>query len=103
MRPGLSKEIVRKRTAYSVGRTLTDFLLTLELVGIICIAVRFWIETASRLTERTDLALLLIVAGVAVGFAVAILQREVLQALFDIADCALASRAEKLSEESLLT
>ena len=91
MRLNLTKEIVRNATAYKVARSITDGLLLAELVVALLAVLVVVIYDSRQGTHDIPT-----VVGVVVGsflFAVAsILQREFLQAIFDIADCALLER-----------
>ncbi len=87
MRPSLKKEILRGRTAYRVGRTLVDVILILELGAALVFTMLFIREELMQPWAGLKVTPIYIAVGLALLYFVAvILQRELLQAVFDIAD-----------------
>jgi len=103
MRPGLKKEILRSNTNYRVARHIIDGLFLAEVV-VSALGLFFWllvmmgrIQQAEKLGAATGLSTLwlgvLVVCGVIVIGAAVCLKRELLHAIFDIADAQLERTA----------
>lgn len=88
MRPGLTREIVRNGSAYKLARHIVDGFLIANLLALVigCVGV---CAQAYQQPEPDKLTIAGACFGVIVFGAASILCRELAQAFFDIADCAL--------------
>lgn len=105
MKNGAKRELVRERTAYAVGRMLTDVLLIVELVVLVGLTILYSLELGFDASGSVLVAPLATTLAVAlVCLVAAILQRELLHALFDVADHAIGGvtlpETERISLES---
>jgi len=104
MRPGLTKEIVRNQTAYRLGRSLVDgFVIAQVLLGVIAfVGIVFIIGQRPEPEHRlADLAgMVAAVCGAVVWGGAALLFRELAQAIFDFADCALLKHKAQSQREN---
>jgi hypothetical protein len=97
VRPELKKQIVRNASAYKVARYIADGFVLAELTVTLLALV--WIcATQYQQSEPDNRIIAIACFGSVVVFASVILQRELLQGFFDIADCALASRKANEAE-----
>jgi hypothetical protein len=89
VRPELKKQIVRNASAYKVARYIADGFVLAELT--VALIALVWICATQYQQPEPDNRLIAVACfGSVVVFASVILQRELLQGFFDIADCALA-------------
>lgn len=105
MTPRLSREIIRKNSAYKVGRVLCDVLLSVcLLIGLFSILVfgsALWQWAQQRASETVPVWIWLCVCLMVILFslACAIVLREFIHSQFDMADYALA-RHEPFKQKS---
>lgn len=93
MRAGLNRELVRERTAYRLGRSLADGFLIAELVLAVLTVVGVCVyETRLEGVQLVPLAG--VICGAVVLSAAAVLLRELVHAVFDLADRALEVAAQ---------
>lgn len=88
MRPGLTREIVRNGSAYKLARHIVDGFLLAEL-AVMVIAIVWMLSGPAGEPEPNKFLIVGVSCGTVVVTASAVLQRELLHALLDIADCAL--------------
>jgi hypothetical protein len=99
MRADLNKEVLRSNTAYRVGRSIMDGFLIAQLALTVAGFIAFCIYQ-SRLESVNFYTTAGVVCGAVIMVAVTVLQRELVQAVFDIADRALAGAAKSALDEN---
>lgn len=93
MRAGLNRELVRGRTAYRLGRSVADgFLIGELLLAVLAVVGVCVYETRLEGVQLVPLAGVL--CGAVVLSAAAVLKRELVHAVFDLADRALDGAAQ---------
>lgn len=98
MRAGLTKEIVRNATAYKFARSITDgFFIAFICLVIVNVGVGvLYVQRGSQELETDKWVIILMVSGcVFAGFLIIVigcLVRELIHAVFDLADCELLNR-----------
>jgi hypothetical protein len=96
MRPELTKQIVRNASAYKLARQVVDGFFV-AVVGLVIANVFVAVVIWSRIPKEVEpwVGVTTIVAAVLGAFLLVVavyLLRELLHAVFDVADCALANR-----------
>jgi len=99
MKPGLVKEIVRERTAYKGGRSIVEGILIGQLALAVIAVVGVLVYESRRETAEVY-TVAAVLCGAFLFSVQAVLQRELLHAVFDIADRALAGGRDPLSAEN---
>lgn len=91
MRPGLKKQIVRNASDYKLARHLVDGFALAQMLAAMILSI--WICAGQfQQPEPNKLMVVGAVCGALAALAAAMLQREFLHGVFDIADCALTQR-----------
>lgn len=99
MRPGLNRDLVRERTAYKLGRSLVDGFLIAQLLLTLAVIIGVCVYQ-SRLPALNAYYTAGVICGAVVLCAAAVLQRELFQAFFDIADRALIGATTSALDEN---
>jgi len=88
MNPTLGKDLLRSATAYGVGRTLLDILLIIDMAGWCVLGlIAYKTEALPWPPAAIAIAITLVIM---VNWTAAVVAREVINSIFDIADAAAA-------------
>lgn len=99
MRHGLTRGIIRDQSSYKLARHIIDGFLLAELAVMVIAVVWVCIEQSHQ-PEPSVWYIAAVCCGAVVVTASAILQRELLHGVFDIADCALLNRSQQSTSEN---
>jgi len=89
MNPELVKPILRGNTAYRAGRTITNVLLGLDVLGLVLLAT-YYITRAGSGDLTLGQSDLIVITGAIFSLLFTILLWAIAHAIFDAADAALA-------------
>ena len=99
MRPGLAREIIREESSYKLARHIIDGFLMAEIVCVVSAVVWICVEQSHQ-PEPSNWYIAAVCCGAVIVSASAILSRELLHGVFDIADCALLNRSQQSTSEN---